>query len=52
MYQVIIFFRNKAAKLAQTPSLDPNTKFITGRSKVRNFQTSRRISIFVSLDRS
>jgi len=22
MYQVIIFFRNKAAKLAQTPNLD------------------------------
>ena len=32
MYQVIIFFRNKVAKLAQTPI----GKFISGRSKVRN----------------
>ena len=35
MYQVIIFFRNKAAKLAQTP-ISKFRMFISGQSKLRN----------------
>ena len=35
MYQVIIFFRSKAAKLAQTP-ISKFRLFISGWSKVRN----------------
>jgi len=51
MYQIIIFLREKAEKLAQTP-ISKFRLFISGRSKVRNFQISRRTSISVSLDRS
>jgi len=48
MYQVIIFFRNKAAKFVQTP-ISKFRLWALQSEKWWNFQISRKTSICVSL---